>query len=357
MLSCPRCLFDDTIATIPPDGGQCNYCDIHDRLEADSDPHDLDRQLAEVRKGNGKYNCLIGISGGLDSSTLLWLAVRKWNLRPLVIHFNNGWNGDAATSNMNNLCISLGIVPMSFYAVQPEYDRLNRAFLMAGVPDADIPNDIAMTKLMYQTAEKHGIKWILNGHDFRQEGSTPASWTYMDAKYIQSVYRWAWGQELKDYPLFTFWDQVRCGIKGIKQLRPFHYMTDRDWAERAMKAEIGWSDYGGKHAENIYTEYVGADLLPKKFGIDKRIVYMSARVRSGLISRRAAKAQLLEPTKFDMDKLGDIRFQVVKDAQGPINGRSNFDRYDFRAPHMKLMVWALAKMKVVPYTFYVKYCR
>lgn len=357
MTECPRCLFTSDIATIPTDGGQCNYCDIHDRLEADANPADLQKQLDKVRAHKGKYNCLIGISGGLDSSTLLWLAVKEWGLRPLVIHFDNGWNGDAARANMENLCLELNVSRIFYHPAKYEYDLLNRAFLLAGVPDADIPNDIAMTKLMYETAERYRIKWILNGHDFRQEGSTPAKWTYMDAKYINSVYRSIWGADLKDYPLFTFWDQVRCGLKGIKQIRPFHYITDRTKAESEMKAAIGWQDYGGKHAENIYTEYVGSYLLPVKFGIDKRIVYLSARVRSGSITKDEAKAKLAEPAKFDFNKLGDRVGEITRAASHPIRDRSEFDRYDFRAFHMKAVVWLLAKFKVVPYTFYVKYCR
>jgi hypothetical protein len=103
-----------------------------------------------------------------------------------------------------------------------EYDRLNDAFLWAGVPDADIPNDIAMTKLMYDTAYKYGIKYILNGHDFRTEGSTPKPWTYMDAKYIRSVYNKYSGLELHNYPLFTFKDQLFYALIGIKNVRPFH---------------------------------------------------------------------------------------------------------------------------------------
>jgi tRNA(Ile)-lysidine synthase TilS/MesJ len=115
----------------------------------------------------------MGISGGIDSSTLLYTAVKYWNLKPLVIHFDNHWNAPEALHNMSQLVKLLGVDSITYTVNKEEYDRLNDAFLWAGTPDADIPNDIAMTKLMYDTAFKYNIKYILNGHDFRTEGSTP----------------------------------------------------------------------------------------------------------------------------------------------------------------------------------------
>lgn len=356
---CPRCLFTSDVVHVPHNGGQCEYCDLHDKLEADSHPSKLQKAIATVRNTRGKYNCLIGISGGLDSSTLLWLAKMKWGLNPLVIHFDNGWNGEAAKANMANLCKVLDVPVIVYHPAKQEYDNLNHGFLGAGVPDADIPNDIAMTKLMYQTAQHYGIKWILNGHDFRQEGSTPAKWTYMDAKYIQDVAkRWNNLSPLRHYPLFTFMDQVKYGLLGIKQVRPFHYITDRTMYENDMKSAIGWQDYGAKHGENIWTEYIGAKLLPEKFGIDKRIVYYSAQVRSGTMSKADARKLLHHAPKFDMSKLGNKHYvEFIENAtRGRVQDRKNYDHYDFRSWPMKPIIWLLAKFKVVPQTFYIKYC-
>ncbi len=222
------------------------------------------------------------------------------------------------------------------------------------LPDADIPNDIAMTKLMYQTADQYGIKYILNGHDFRTEGSTPASWTYMDAKYIQSVYFKYTGKQLENYPLFTFSDQIKYGLKGIKNIRPFHYIKDRVRMETDMKDLIGWQDYGGKHCENVYTEFVGSYLLPKKFKIDKRIVYLSAQVRSGALNKEQAKEIFAKKPKFDLSKLGQYENKIERLIRYPYMERSDFDRYDFKK--YKTIIWLLAKFNVVPYTFYKKYC-
>lgn len=352
---CPRCLFTSDIAIIPEGGGQCNYCDLHDDLEKKANPLDLDPALDKIRKIPGQYNCLIGISGGLDSSTLLYAAVREWGLRPMVIHFDNGWNNKVAAHNMKRLIDCLGVNAITYFVDKKEYDQLNDAFLIAGVPDADIPNDIAMTKLMYDTADKYGIEWILNGHDFRTEGSTPASWTYMDAKYIESIYYSVYGRKLRNYPLLTFWDQIYYGLKGIKQVRPFHFGFNREVIEWRMKQETGWQSYGAKHCENIYTEFVGSFLLPNKFNIDKRRVYLSARIRTGTLDKQTAKAILQNNPVFDFEKLGQRQDEILSLTKGFPRERSHFKKYSFKS--YKFLIFVLAKLKIVPWTFYVKYAK
>jgi len=353
-MECSRCLLTSDVVKILP-SGECEYCGIHDELEKQSNPYDLHKVLNKIRKSNGEYDCLIGISGGLDSSVLLYTAVRWWGLKPLVIHFDNGWNNTQAENNMIQLVQKLGVNSITYRLNKREYDLLNDSFLAAGLPDADIPNDIAMTKLMYQTADQYKIKYILNGHDFRTEGSTPAKWTYMDAKYISSVYEWFTSKKLVDYPLFTFKDQIIYALKGIKQVRPFHYGFDRLTAEKEMKEFINWQDYGGKHCENIYTEFVGAALLPLKFGIDKRIVYLSAQVRSGKITRNHAKNMFDEKPVFDFKKLGIREVDIMHLMSSQIQPRTNFKKYNFK--RYKFIIWLLAKCKVVPQTFYIKYAK
>jgi len=349
MKECPRCLFAEDIAKIGDT--QCEYCDIHDSLEKQSHPDDLESQLSKIRNRKGKYNCIIGISGGKDSSALLYASVKWWGLKPLVIHFDNHWNTDIAKRNMSNLIKALNVDSITYTVNKMEYDMLNDAFLYAGVPDADIPNDIAMTKLMYDTADKYGIKYILNGHDFREEGSTPRGWTYMDAEYIRSVYHWYTGKELENYPLFTFKDQIMYSLKGIKNIRPFHYMTTRTLLEKEMIDFCDWRSYGGKHAENIYTEFVGAYLLPNKFKIDKRIVYLSALVRSGKMSKDDARTAFNHKGEIDLAKFKDIDFGLITNEK---RTHKDFKTYDFKK--YRPFIWLMYKMKIVPYTFYRKYC-
>lgn len=354
---CKICLFDDEISEIGTDG-ICNYCKLQEQLAAQS--MNFQPVLQEMKEhGSGKqYDCLIGISGGADSSILLYMAVKFWGLRPLVIHMNNRWNNSQAENNMRVICEKLNVNSIVFYLDKKEYDNLNDAFLGLGLPDADIPNDIAMAKIMLQTADNYGIKYILNGHDFKREGSTPAKWTYMDSKYIESVYTKWTGKKLKNYPLLTVWDQIFYGLKGIKQIRVFHYeenSTDDVRSEVLNELiAMGWQSYGEKHCENIYTEFVGAHLLPGKFGIDKRRVYLSAQIREGLITKEYANEVLRNQPSFDLSKLGARRDEIVRLTRGPIGNREHYDHYDFKK--WRIIIWLLTKFRLLPYTFYKKYC-
>ena len=271
-MECSKCLITSDLCKFNKQN-LCMFCTMHDEL--DKKNLDLNVTLDKIKKEKGKYNCIIGISGGADSSTILYSAVKEWKLSPLVIHFNNHWNTDNATYNMKQLIKKLNVDFIEYYVNKHEYDNLNKAFLMAGTPDCDIPNDIAMTKLMYDTCEKYNIKYILNGHCYKTEGSTPKAWTYMDAKYIKDVYKKFFNKELKNYPLFEFKDQLHYNKLGIKQVRPFHYQNiNRFDLDKKMKKFINYKSYGWKHGENSYTDFIGSYFLPRKFGIDKRIVYL-----------------------------------------------------------------------------------
>lgn len=345
---CPRCLFTDDIAKIGEK--QCNYCDLHDKLERLS-ISDFAKDITKIRNAKGKYNCLIGISGGLDSSTLLYWAVKN-GLKPLVIHFDNHWNTDAAKQNMQNLIQKLSVDSITYTVNKNEYDRLNDCFLRAGTPDCDIPNDIAMTKLMYDTAVKYKIKYILNGHDFRTEGSTPVKWTYMDAKYIKDVYLAFSGMKLENFPLLTFKDQLYYGLKGIKNIRPFYFLKDIEKIQKEMKDFIGWADYGKKHQENIYTDFIGSYVLPIKFGINKQRVYLSAQIRSGNLTKEKAVKMLNRKNDYIIPDELKSKIRLLKSK---IKDRNEYDHYDFKK--YKWIIWILAKMKVIPITMYVKYCK
>lgn len=346
-MNCNRCLFSSNICELTDT--QCEYCDIHDMLEKTK--LDFNPILKKIQSIKNKYNCIMGISGGKDSTTLLYMAVKIWNLRPLVIHFDNHWNTPIAEENMKNLIQKLNVDLIRFNVNKEEFDNLNKAFLMAGVPDADIPNDIAMTKLMYQTAEQFNIKYILNGHCFRTEGSTPKQWTYMDSKYISGIYRKFFKKDLKNFPLFTFSDQLHYSNLKIEQVRPFHYKNvDRSKYDEIVKKELGWRSYGWKHGENKYTDFVGSYLLPRKFGIDKRIVYLSAQVRSGVIDKDDAWDVLNIEPDYDTNLIGEEYLSLIN---GPVKSRDLYEKYDFK--RAKWLIYYLYVTRAVPYTFYIKY--
>jgi tRNA(Ile)-lysidine synthase TilS/MesJ len=358
-MECKRCLLTTDIPDLTLNAeGICNFCDLHDQIEAESAQFDFRTFIAKLQKSKNKYHCLIGISGGFDSSLMLHRAVKTWKLNPLVIHFDNGYNDPRAEANMMNLVKELGVDFIRYHLNQAEYDDICRSFLLAGVSDADIPNDMAMAALMYRAADQYGIKWIFNGHNYRTEGTSPLSWSYMDSRYIESV-AYHYGGGTKTFPLLTFWKQLYYALIGIRNIRPFYYVETDPFRDKMILAHLyDWQDYGGKHAENIYTLFVGAFLLPRKFGIDKRILYLSAEVRSGTITKEEARAKLQELPKFDdfssiNERLGMDASVVVRDFRT----HEDFDTYHSKFKKWKIVFWVLMHLRVFPRTFYQKYCR
>jgi hypothetical protein len=201
------------------------------------------------------------------------------------------------------------------------------------------------------------IKYIFNGHDFRTEGSTPLGWTYMDDRYLESVYKRYVHENLKTKWRFSFLLQLRTALAVIKHVRVFHYINIPDTEKRNTMLEFGWKDYGEKHGENIYTKFIGYHVLPKKWGIDKRKVYFSARIRSGNMTKDEAKEGLKDEVFFDYLHFTDIWRRTgitVKDALStPKHTYKEFDHYNFRK--WRPFLWVLMKMKLVPYNFYKKY--
>lgn len=354
---CNRCLFTSDIAKIHNDG-ICEYCKLQEQLSKNANPADWPILLNEIKQeGAGRqYDCLIGISGGEDSSVLLYLAVKVWKLRPLVVHFNNRTNRPVANKNIRTIIDHLNVNFLEFFLDNTEYSNLCNALLMAGVPDADIANDVCMSKIQVKTAMDYNIKYILNGHSFREEGSSPKAWSVIDTTYLNSIYRRFYGKNLVNYPLLTIWDQILTGLKGIKKVSPFHYHHhDRSEIIKALKS-IGWEDYGGKHNENIYTAFVGNYLLPRKFKIDKRRTYLSAQIREGKLTKFMAKDTLQVPANFDLNDLGERKDYIMHLVNYyPIGKRSDYKMTNYKL--LRPMFWVLMKLGVFPRTAWVKYCK
>jgi hypothetical protein len=355
-IECITCLFDDSFVKIHDDG-ECEMCHLQTELRNNANPDKWPPLLDKIKsKGKGKqYDCLIGISGGEDSSVMLYMAVKVWGLRPLVIHFNNRTNRESANNNIRVLVDRLNVNFIEYFVDKHEYDNLTDSLLRAGVPDCDIANDVVMSKLMYKAAKDHGIKYILNGHSFREEGSSPKAWSVIDYTYLNSIYRKFNGKDLFNYPLLTVWDQIWGGIIGIKQVRPYHYQDyDRTGILKTLK-QWGWQSYGAKHNENIYTAFIGGYVLPKKFGIDKRKTYLSAQIREGKLSKTAAKEFLQQETEFDLNDLGDRKDHLLRLVEySPKRPRSDYKMTNFKA--WKPVFWVLMKFGIFPATAYRKYC-
>jgi len=343
-MKCNRCGLEvpyPKIRNNESEYSQCYYCDMHDTIE--SDRFDFDKYLRKLRRTKNKYHCVIGISGGMDSSILVYMSIRYLRINPLVVHFDNGYNTEVAKHNMSMLKKQLNFDMIVYSMSQKAYDDVNRSFILAGVPDADIANDMAMSYYINFTAEKYGIKSIFNGHNYRTEGTSPVNWSYMDAKYIKSV------SGSVNFPYLTMKDQIRQSIKGIKQIRPFYYQSE-EWLERIKYRLIkaGLKTYPCKHGENHYTLFVGAYYLPARFGIDKRLTYRAARKRSGIEVEKDKKVAI------DFDKLPFSRSYINGLRKKEID-RSSYSRYNFKK--YRLLFWVLMKLNYFSRTFYEKYCK
>ena len=261
----------------------------------------LDQLFRTIRKsGEGKpYDCVIGISGGVDSTYLTLLAVQH-GLRPLVVHFDSGWNSELAVSNINNLVTSLHLDLYTDVVDWREMRDLQLSFFKASVANCDIPTDHAFAKVAFTQAQKYGIKYILSGGNLASESILPASWGYTahDARHVKGIQKQFGTVRLKTYPLLGMfkrygWYQT---LHGIKTVRPLDYLPYRyDQAKSVITHEVGWRDYGGKHHESVFTRYFQGYYLPHKFGFDKRKAHYSSLILSGQMTREEALGGLEEP--------------------------------------------------------------
>ena len=273
---CRRCLYDQSVPSISFDSaGICNYCKTHDQMEKEYPVGDegekfLNDLVLEIKaqgKG-GKYDCVVGVSGGLDSSFLLY-KMKNFGLRPLAVHFDNTWNSTIATGNIRKLLRFLDVDLYTHVVNNKEYDDLYKSFIKAGVPDIEAPTDIGFAATLYRAAKKYGIKYIIEGHSFRTEGISPLGWLYMDGKYIESVQRQFGTYELKTFPNLSLSVHLKWMIvDGIKKIRPLYYMDyQKADAMKFLTRKFDWQWYGGHHLDNWFTAFYHRYFMPKRFEI------------------------------------------------------------------------------------------
>lgn len=294
---CVRCLMDDTVTGITFDeNGECTFCKIHDDLERkfplnDETPQILQSLVEKIKQdGKGKkYDCIVGVSGGRDSTYTLHNAV-KLGLRPLAVHFDNGWNSEIAVQNIKNATKILGVDLHTHVADWEEFKDLQRSFLFASVPDAEVPTDWVIFSVLFAEAAQYNVKYIIHGHSFRTEGTTPLTWTYMDGKYVQDVQRKFGKVKLKSFPNMSMSKYIYYSLfKKINQIRIlYYYHYNESEVLRVLEEELGWKNYGDKHHESKYTAFFQAYILTRKFNIDKRKLHYSAKVRNGQLTRDEA---------------------------------------------------------------------
>lgn len=370
MIVCSRCILDSHIPHITfNQKGECNYCQLHDRWEREYpvNPVGFTKSLDEIREAgrNMRYDCIVGLSGGCDSSFLLSKTV-EWGLKPLAVHFDNNWNTKTAESNMRKLVKKLNVDFYKLGVNQQEYDDVCRSFLLASVPDADIPYDIALATSLYLVAEAFHIKHILIGHSFRTEGTTPLGWSYMDAKYIETVQNKFGSHQLETFP--NLWLKQWLGwiiIDKIKRVRPlWHIDYQKEQVKKLLNKKFGWQWYGGHHLENKYTIFVTNYLQPSKFDVDLRYVEYSALVRSGQMTREDALTKIKEQPQIDPKILGEVKQRLkLSDTtlqnimKQPVKSHHDYKTYHPTFKRWRWFFWLASKLNLVPKTFYIKYTR
>lgn len=302
---CSRCVMDTTATDITFDeSGVCNYCTyfenhVNDVVFESEEERSLRRkQFIEQVKAAGKgkpYDCVMGLSGGVDSAYALHLALEE-GLRPLAVHMDNNWNSELATNNIKNLVAGLNVDLYTHVINWPEYRQLMQAFFDADVIDVELLYDNAMLAVNYQQARKYGIKYILSGSNSATEGMPmPEGWNWKkwDKKNIKALGKRG-GVKLKTFPSIGVFDylvnRLVNGIKWVSYLDYYDYRKDA--ALDLLESQYEYKRYPYKHYESVFTRFYQGFILPRKFGVDKRKLHLATLVMSGQMSRAEALERL-----------------------------------------------------------------
>ena len=320
---CNRCVMDTTDPQITFDkNGNCNHCtdfiekrSKHSYQGRQSDEA-LDNIIATIKRdGEGKqYDCIIGLSGGIDSSYVAHIIKQK-GLRALAIHLDNGWDSEESVNNIKNIAKILQIDYDSYVLDWEEFKDLQLAFLKASVPEAETPTDMAIHASWHYFAAKYKIKHIISGGNFATEGILPRSWHYnaKDMRYFSYIQKTFGTKNLKSFPTFGFKKEMYYKlVKGMKINYLLNYVDYvKEDAMELLKEQLGWKFYGGKHYESKYTGFIQSYYLYKKFGIDYRRATLSSQICLGEVERDEAIEQL-KSEPFDMSKVEVEKQYIAK---------------------------------------------
>jgi len=320
---CSRCVMDSTDPEITFDNnGYCCHCTefieirSRHRHQGASSDEALEQVINDIRRaGRGrKYDCIIGVSGGADSSYLAYVAKQK-GLRPLALHMDNGWDSDKAVINIKKVTEQLGLDYESYVLDWEEFKDLQLAFLKASVPEAETPTDIAIPAALHRVAAKYNIKYILSGGNLATEGILPRSWHYdvRDMKYFGHIHRTFGSRSLRTFPTFGYKTEIYFKLfRGIRMVYPLNFVPYvKDEAVRLLAERFDWRPYGGQHHESRYTKFIQTYYLHEKFGIDYRRVALSIRICDGKIGRDEAIKQL-KSVPYDLKEVEDQKQYIAK---------------------------------------------
>lgn len=343
----PDIVFDEN--------GYCNHCTgallMLNKLRFHTDEGRTEnlKQLVDKIKKEGKdkkYDCIIGLSGGIDSSYLAYVVVRELGLRPLAVHVDNGWNSELAVMNIEKIVKKLNIDLCTWVIDWEEFRDLQKAYLKASVIDLEVLSDNAIVIAIDKLLRKNRVKYFLIGQNCNAESIMPSSWFFTpkyDSLNIKAIYkRFGSGRRLKTYPLLSFWGYIRYRYFnktiGANILDLVPYLKNN--AIQKLKEELDWRDYGGKHHESKITQFYQAYILPQKFNVDKRRAHLSSLICSDQISREKAleeldkhlydTAQLCQDKEYFLKKLELTEEDFKKVMTEPRREHFSFPSYNKR---------------------------
>jgi N-acetyl sugar amidotransferase len=347
IISCSRCILDindDPYITFDEEG-ICNHCTSFEEQKAQyvkegaEGERFLDKKIKEIKEaGEGKqYNCLIGVSGGVDSSYVAYIAKQK-GLKPLCVHFDNGWNSELAVRNIKNIVQKLEFDLYTYVIDWEEFKDLQLAYLKASVIDIEVITDHAIYATVYKIAKENNIKYILGGHNVVTEGVLPAHWGWSITDYIniKAIHKKHGRKKLTTFPFLT--RRLKKTIADL-DIQTVYYLNwipyTKQKAKKILQSELDWVDYGGKHYESVWTRFFQVYILPKKFGVDKRKAHLSNLICSGQMTKEEALQEIACPPydqtllkqdkNFVLKKLGLSEQEFDQLMKDPVRSHKNFD--------------------------------
>ncbi len=321
---CSRCVMDTSDQKIIFDGeGVCNHCHEFDDVTSkrwfpnEEGANKLKSMVASIKlDGKGKeYDCIIGLSGGVDSSYLA-LIMKDYGLRPLVVHVDAGWNSELAVYNIEKTVKHCGYDLHTHVVDWQEIRDLQVAYLKSGVANQDVIQDHAFFASLYHFAVKNNIKTVISGGNIATESVFPKAWHHsaMDAINLKAIHKKFGSLKLKQYKTISFLDYFFYYpfVKRMTVLRPLNFLPyHKENAIKTLKETVGYKEYGHKHGESRFTKFFQNYYLPEKFDMDKRKPHLSSQILSGEITREHALTELQTPL-YEAGELSEDKVYVAK---------------------------------------------